>query len=229
MFVSMLCDSMAVAVASPKPDRSCDLARSAHFGIVEDRATERVISVPRAHVLRAPTEACIRKVYEQVFGAGKLEFPGMLIALVGAENRPLCAAALRTAGEGFFSETYLDAPIERVLSAQLRRPVAREDVFEVATLASQNVKVSPVFLRQLAILRKRAGFDWSFFTATARLRKLLRHLRIPILELGPADPQRLSDSDRWGTYYTHSPQVCAVDGQWLDGSDAPREGILADA
>lgn len=225
MSASTLYDSVPPVMASRKPDRSFDPARWAGFDLVRKRASQRVILVPQAHAQRAQTEAFIRDVYEQVFGARGLEFPSMLIALLGGDDRLLCAAGLRTAGEGFFSEAYLDAPIEDVLCARLRKPVVREAVFEVNTLASQKVEVSPVFLRQIAELGRRAGFEWCFFTAGIRLRKLLRHLDIPILELDPADPRRLANPERWGTYYRHSPRVCAVEGRWLDGGEPPQEDV----
>lgn len=201
-------------------DIPIDRAGFADCGGVGDRTDQRVIFVSPSHSLRAHVEACIRTVYERVFAARGLVFPGTLIALVDGDDRPLCAAGLRTAGEGFFSEIYLDAPIERVLSRRAGRPVAREAVFEVTTLASRSAEASPRFLRQLAILGKSAGFEWSFFTATARLRALLGQLGGPILDLGPADPRRLADAERWGSYYTHSPQVCAVHDQWLDDGAA---------
>ncbi|MGO8918458.1 MAG: thermostable hemolysin [Stellaceae bacterium] len=207
-------------------DISIDRTRFTDVDIIGERADQRVILASLSHSLRAQAEACIRTVYKRVFGARDLVFPGTLAALVDDKDRPLCAAGLRTAGEGFFSEIYLDAPIERILSARSGRSVAREAVFEVTTLASRSAEASPRFLRHLAILGKSAGFEWSFFTATARLRALLGRLGGPILDLGPADPQRLANAERWGSYYAHSPRVCAVHDQWLeDGAARPREGL----
>ncbi len=216
-------------MTSPKFDGSFHAARRDDTHAIRKRAAGRVILIPQAHVLRTQTETCIREVYEKYFHAKELEFPGTLIACVDDDDKPLCAAGLRTAGEGFFSEAYLDGPIESVLSARLKKPVTRGAVFEVTTLASRNAAICPAFLRRLAVMGMRAGFGWSFFTATNRLRNLLRHLDIPVLELGPADPRRLSNPERWGTYYTHSPMVCAVDGRWLKGGQARQDGEPPDA
>jgi hypothetical protein len=175
-----------------------------------------VVIVRPSHDLRWQVEECISAVYERAFGARNLVFPRRLIALLDDGGRPLCAAGLRTAAEGFFSEIYLDSPIEQVLQRQFGKPVARGRVFEVTTLASRTAEISPLFIRQLVLLGNTAGFDWSFFTATARLRQLLRQLGLPIAGIKTAESARLPDADRWGTYYGHAPVVCAVNKLWLD-------------
>ena len=175
----------------------------------------RIVIVRPSHPLRPQVEAYIGDVYERAFGARGLAFPRRLIALLDDFGHPVCAAGLRTPAEGFFSEVYIDLPIEQLLTADSGRPVERSRIFEVTTLASRTSDISPLFIRQLALLGEIAGFDWSFFTATARLRKLLYQLGIPIAELAPADPGRLADADRWGSYYTHAPLVCAVNKKWL--------------
>ncbi len=185
--------------------------------------TRRIILVSPSHPLRAETERCIREVYARMFGASELAFPSTLIALLDGNGRSLCAAGLRTAAEGFFSEIYLDAPIERLLSEGSGRAVGRQAILEVTTLASRSVEASPGFLRHLALFARCAGFKWSFFTATARLQRLLARLGMPLVELSPADPRRLPGVERWGSYYAHAPRVCAVDDRWLE-SDAMRFG-----
>jgi len=219
----------SVAMASPTPDSSFQFGQWTLVDANQKRASDRVLLVRESHRLRAQTEACISEVYEQAFGARSLKFPSTLVALIDHNGKPICAAGLRTAREGFFSEVYLDAPIEQALSAKLKTTIARKLVFEVTTLVSRKAEVSSVFVRQLVLLGRRAGFEWSFFTATTRLRKLLHHLRIPLLQLGAADPQRISFPERWGSYYTHSPQVCAVSGHWLDEIRTPCRGVLPSA
>lgn len=204
---------------SPRPPSSSGVLSFLHQGIAsrqQPRLDRRIVIVRPAHDLRAQVEACISNVYEQAFGAHGLAFPRRLVALLDESGHPVCAAGLRTAREGFFSEIYLESPIEQVLLRQFGMPVARRRVFEVTTLASLTAEISPLFVRQLVLLGKIAGFDWSFFTATARLRKLLCQLGVPIAGLKTAEPARLRDADRWGTYYTHAPVVCAVNKLWLD-------------
>jgi Thermostable hemolysin len=181
----------------------------------QGRDPRRIVVVTRSHALRAQSEACIRDIYKHAFGAQNLSLPSTLLALVAGRDRLLCASGLRTAQEGFFSEIYLDMPIERILSTRCGAAVGREAIFEITTMASRSVEGSCPFLKRLALIGARAGFRWAFFTATARLRALLTRIGIPILDLGAADPGRLSDASCWGNYYAHAPRVCAVDDRWL--------------
>ncbi|SMF60140.1 Thermostable hemolysin [Tistlia consotensis] len=227
----MLCDCVPFAPAGPTRDLVPDrpgpaVSRTEPAPGGDPRGG--LLLVPASHPLREAVEDCIATVYERAFGARDLSFPTLLIAWAGADGRPLCAAGLRTAADGFFSEAYLDRPIERLLAAEAGEPVAREAVFEVTTLASRSAEASPAFLRQLAVFGGRAGFRWSFFTATERLRRLLRGLGIPALELAPADPGRLADPERWGSYYSQAPRVCAVRDGWLEGGVLVR-GAAGDA
>jgi Thermostable hemolysin len=217
----MLSNSVPGAPPFPKRGASRDAAWPNASETVTHPAERRMVLVPQLHPLRACTEACIQTVYDRVFGTRDLVLPRVLIAWVGGDNRPLCAAGLRTAADGFFSEAYLDAPIERALARRTGHPVARQSIFEITTLASRSADVSTAFVRQLAAFGKDAGFVWSFFTATARLRRLLNDLGIPTFVLAEADPARLADSERWGSYYSHAPRVCAVKGDWLDDLAAP--------
>lgn len=145
------------------------------------------------------------------------------------DGEPLCAAGLRSAADGFFSEIYLDTSIERLLAERSGRTVVRESIFEITTLASGRTEISSVFLRELALFGKSAGFGWSFFTATIRLRTHLAGLGIPAVELASADPRRVIDAERWGSYYAYEPRVCAVDDGWLDGRVVGRDGLSSDA
>jgi hypothetical protein len=188
-----------------------------------------LVLVPRSDCRRARVEAGIRQVYRRGFAAGNLTFPSTLVALIDAGGTPLCAAGLRTAADGFFSEAYLDAPIERLLADRVGRPVARNAVFEVTTLAGNSAESVPPFIRSLAALGQEAGFRWSFFTATARLRGLLSQLGLRLIELAAADPRRVPDANSWGSYYRHCPKVCAVNGDWVDGAIAARRGSAAHA
>ncbi len=147
----------------------------------------RLLLVPEIHPLRAASEACIRTVYDRVFGARDIVLPPVLLAWIGADGRPLCAAGVRTAADGFFSETYLNLPVERALQRRCGRPVARATVIEVTTLASRNAEASIRFVREIAQFAREAGFMWSLFTATARLRRLLNDLGIPMFVLAEAD------------------------------------------
>lgn len=169
------------------------------------------ISLLRAgHPARAHTERMIRQVYASAYGARLGSFPPLLVAALDARDRPLCAAGLRTQHTGFFSECYLDAPVETSISTMAGEPVARGEVIEVTTLAG----VAPGLALDLAAFviahARRAGMHWGLFTATAPLRRALARAGLGARDLAPALAERVSDAARWGSYYRTSPRVCAV-------------------
>ena len=82
---------------------------------------------------RPDLEGFIKKIYRLTYNASVDNFPARLIAFRGDNDELLCAAGLRTVEDGFFSENYLDAPIEKILGALSERTVFREEIVEVST------------------------------------------------------------------------------------------------
>ncbi|MCA8928102.1 MAG: thermostable hemolysin [Alphaproteobacteria bacterium] len=185
-------------------------------------ADRRLVLMSRDHPLRRAAEDCIREVYDRAFGAADPQLSETLIVWLTGSGRPLCAAGLRAAPEELFSEAYLDAPIETLLSLLNGRPVARGSVFEITTLAGRSVEDTPAFLRRVLALGRQGGFGWSCFTATARLRRLLAAMGFNPHVLAPASPGRLADPERWGRYYGHDPMVCVAGDPVSDGGDRRR-------
>src|ERR1700733_6591409 len=162
----------------------------------------------------------IRNTYAARYGARVETFPSRIFALFDHRDEVLCAAGLRFFDDGFFSESYLDTPIEAVVSAISARAVNRNAIFEVTTLASRAPLATAEFIAEIGTFGEKAGFEWSFFTLTRRLQLLVRRLGIPLTYLGEADRRRIADSERWGTYYASEPKVYAVASRRLTkGSD----------
>jgi thermostable hemolysin len=170
----------------------------------------RAIIIPRNDRLRPKAERLISEVYAQYYGARITAFPDILVARIAGDSNIECAAGLRFAADGFFSETYLDAPIEALLSALRRPPVRREKIFEVTSLASRAPHLVGSFLRKIIACSEAAGFEWAFFTATLPLKALLQRLKLPLAPLADADRSRVSNPDAWGRYYELAPRVYAV-------------------
>lgn len=170
----------------------------------------QILVLSERHACRPEVERFIADVYRDHYAASVPSFPPHLIALFDRGGECLCASGLRFAETGFFSERYLDIPIEQLLSQATRAPIRRESIFEVSGLASRAPHRATQFLRYVVSYGELAGFDWAFFTATNRLRALLRHLGLAPLALTPADPKRLGDAQVWGSYYDAAPVVCAV-------------------
>jgi hypothetical protein len=180
---------------------------------------------------RPAAEAFIKNTYAVRYGARLEVFPSRIIALLDNRDEILCAAGLRFFDDGFFSERYLDTPIEGAVSAITGRTVDRSAIFEVTTLASRAPLATAEFIAEIGAFGEEAGFEWSFFTLTRRLHLMVRRLGIALTYLGEADRRRIADSERWGTYYASQPKVYAVANRHLtNGSDcAPGGGRYAAA
>jgi hypothetical protein len=172
--------------------------------------TVQIITLPEIHARRLEVERFIADVYRDHYSALVPHFPRDLIAMLDSNGDFLCASGLRFAETGFFSECYLDAPIEQVLSKATAKQVHRTGIFEVTGLASRAPRMATRFLRGVVAYGELAGFDWAFFTATHRLRELLNRINLPPLALAVADPERIPDAQAWGSYYGSAPIVCAV-------------------
>jgi hypothetical protein len=170
----------------------------------------RIIFTPRYDNWRPAVERLIGETYATHYGARIATFPDTLVAMVGTDGAVCCAAGLRFAAEGFFSEAYLDAPVDTLLSALRPAPVRREKIFEVTSLACRAPHLAGSFLRKIVACGEAAGFEWSFFTATAPLKALLERLRLPLLPLAEADSSRVANPQCWGSYYAFAPRVYAV-------------------
>lgn len=173
-------------------------------------AKSQVIDPDDPH--RFDAENFIRTTYSLRYGAVVTEFPRRILAMFDECKRVICAAGVRDAREEFFSERYLDAPIERILGECSGAAVDRGAVFEVSTLASQTPCSSAAFVREIVAFGEAEGFAWSFFTATSRLHLLLSRLGVGPVYLGEALAARIEEAGLWGSYYETRPRVCAVAG-----------------
>ena len=170
----------------------------------------RAAIIPRNHDLRPAAEQLIAEVYALHYSARVMAFPATLVAMTSYHGTLLCAAGLRFAADGFFSECYLEAPVDTVLTGLWQSPVRRELVFEVTSLASRAPHAVGSFLRKIIACGEAAGFEWAFFTATAPLKAFLERLGLPLMPLATADRARVANPESWGTYYELSPSVYAV-------------------
>jgi Thermostable hemolysin len=170
----------------------------------------QILVVSEEDELRPHVERFIAEVYSEHYRASVCSFPADLIAMLDANGQCVCASGLRYAHTGFFSECYLDVPIEQALTRAVGKTVERARVFEVTGLASRAPHVATRFLRRVVAYGELAGFDWAFFTATDRLRELLNRINLPPLALAVADPARVGNVQIWGSYYASLPIVCAV-------------------
>jgi hypothetical protein len=160
---------------------------------------------------RAEVEQFIAGVYRRHFAARLTHFMPVLVSR-SIDGCTCAAAGYRSAVDPLFLERYLPAPIEQMLAKATGQTVARETVVEVGQFASQCAGEGRRLMPELARHLVDSGFRWAVLTATADLRRLLRHQGLAAMPLGTAQRRCVGGEARlWGSYYRHTPKVLAGD------------------
>ncbi len=168
----------------------------------------RVIN--RSDPLRSDVEEYIRRVFACQHAAVVREFPELLVAALGPDLSPLCAAGMRTAKDGFFAEFYLRSPVECTLSQACRMPVQRDQIIEVTSLASDRPGHAFNLIDYIVQLGRVDGRRWGVFTATEKIRRYLNRGGLAYTPLAAASADAVPNPDDWGRYYQANPVVCAM-------------------
>ncbi|MEZ5458515.1 MAG: thermostable hemolysin [Steroidobacteraceae bacterium] len=167
---------------------------------------------------RGPLEAFVAQRFAEVHGAQVGSFLPNLLAMRDPQGALRCALGYRGAGaEALYLEQYLDLPVEQAISAALARrgdaavgSVERGSIVEVGNLAGRGCRAALHMVARLPRFLMSHGYRWVTFTATERVRAVLASFEAPLLDLGPAHPDRLRDgSAEWGSYYRCAPRVMA--------------------
>lgn len=158
---------------------------------------------------RAAAERHIHDVYREVYGAQITAFAPRLVTVRAPDGHILCAAGLRTARDGFFSDAYLDGGFTRHLRGANGQPVPEGQIMEVVSLASITPFPVLAMLDVMVDWGRDRGMTCGVFTATAKLRRLLDRTGLDYARVAPADPARVAEPESWGSYYAHDPWVCA--------------------
>lgn len=170
----------------------------------------KLIEIDEGHSLWPITSRFIRSMYDKCYNARIVQIPKRVVALVDPDFRVHCAAGLRDSLEPFFSEYYLDEPVEMTIGALSGSRVERREIVEVSSFASRTPGSSVRFISELVSYGEGLGFNWAFFTTTSRLRKVLHRTRLPLIDLGVARSSRVPSPELWGSYYQTNPKVLAI-------------------
>lgn len=124
-------------------------------------------------------------------------------------NGSLCAAAgYNLAEDGvLFLEQYLDTPIEMHVKQRLGFDIQRGDLVEVGNLATQHAGGARMLIRLMTEHLHHINRHWVVFTGTTQLINSFNRMGLPTLKLSPANPNKISNPDTWGSYYTNRPWV----------------------
>jgi hypothetical protein len=167
------------------------------------------VVTPSDH-LRARVEDEIRTTYWERFQARLTRLPRTLVASVSTSGIIECAAGVRFSEHDFFSECYLDLPVEIALQHRFGLPVQRSRIIEVCNLAGRKPGRSQSFIASFIEFAESDEFDWVIFTATKSLRALLERGGLRMTQLARAERFRVANPSDWGSYYEHDPRVMAV-------------------
>ena len=167
------------------------------------------VMVSRRDRRRPAVESLIRQLYWTRYRAVP-SFASIIVAELDQTGAVECAAGIRFGDEPFFSECYLDCPIEELLRARLGQAVWRDQMVEVCHLASNKPGRSLSFVKKIIDLLRSMDSEWAIFTAIKPLRNLLQRNQLAMLELAVAEKRRVTDPDNWGSYFEHDPRIMAV-------------------
>ena len=162
---------------------------------------------------REELENFVRTVFMRAHNAVISQFMPKLLSVRDVKGNLLAVCGLRHANEEkLFLETYLDDPIEKLLSRHNQTVISRNAVLEIGNLAvADSINVRSL-LACISLYLHSTDSEWAVFTGTSVLRNSLTKLNMSQHLLGEASIECIPELERaaWGTYYKERPQVLAI-------------------
>jgi len=162
---------------------------------------------------RAEVERFIGNIFYQAYGARIKRFKPSLMSLRDQDNKLVAACGFISAGLGtLFLETYLDQPIEAILSEHVGFPVRRNDIVGIGNFSVAEPGMARYLITAINDHLHDTHNQWAVFTAVPVLRNAFIKMGLDPVMLGDANKNRLPPEDRaeWGSYYAQQPQVMAI-------------------
>ena len=168
----------------------------------------------------------IQAAYSHEFDARIPHFLPCLLGLYRADGMLVGACGLKLADdESLYLEQYLEHPIEVAIETRLGVLARRDRIVEVGNLACSEPGNARLMFAALCRLLCDNALDYVVFTGTAKLRNSFRRLNLDLVELAPAQADRVGeDASAWGAYYHCQPKVMA--GDLGHGRQALAQGSL---
>jgi len=167
------------------------------------------------HSDRDQAEAFIGEVFSKKYGAHITSFMPHLIRLCYDETGACYSVAgYKEAISGsLVVEQYLRQSVDYELSRKVGQRINRDVIVEVGNLAEAGPGGGRDAIIALVSFLFGAGYQWGVVTAVPQLANGFRRLGLKYIELGEADPDKLSPEQRvaWGSYYDHKPMIRAAD------------------
>jgi len=162
---------------------------------------------------RTEVERFIGGIFRQAYGAEIKRFKPCLMSLRDHDGKLVAACGFRSAAlEPLFLETYLDQPIEVVLSEHVGFPVRRDDIVGVGNFSVAEPGMARYLITAINDHLHDTRNQWAVFTAVPMLRNAFIKMGLNPVLLGDADKSRLPPEDQagWGSYYAQKPQVMTI-------------------
>jgi len=156
----------------------------------------------------------VSAVFNKAYGAELKTFMPHFIRVTDWDGKYKAVMGYRDAEHHkLFLETYLDAPIEQLISRYLGFEVDRGSIVEVGNLAENQPGDARLAIIAATAYLRTAGYRWVVFTGVSKLRNAFRRLGLEPAELMEADKARLPEDERrrWGSYYDDRPVICFGD------------------
>lgn len=173
-------------------------------------AMPRITVADAKHPQRRAFEQFIESRFEAAYGAQLSGHYPTLMGLSASDGTVLAVAGVRfPEGGRLFLEQYLDGPVEQLVAGAFERPVSRESVVEIGSLAAGTPGASLELFGALACwLAAVCGRRYAVATVRPELTRLLSRAGFGMRRLGAADRSRLGRaSESWGSYYDQRPEV----------------------
>ena len=159
--------------------------------------------------LRPKLEAFISSTYKNVFNARLKNYLPNLVAATSASNQIRAAFGYCDAAQGsLFLESYIDKPIESLLSERLGYSIERHKIVEVGNLSITKNTNSVKTMRDIASYLQGLEYEWIVCTATRYLRVLFIKSGSRPMTIAQASRSKVSnDGTDWGNYYVTTPEI----------------------
>ena len=160
-------------------------------------------------LIRPELERFISSAYKNIFNAKLNSFLPNLVASTLADDEIYTAFGYCDAAQSpLFLESYLDTPIEKLLSQKLGYSIERHQIVEVGNLSISKCVDSVKTMRDIAIYLRNLGYEWIVCTATRYLRMLFLKSGSRPTSIAQAPNSKVTnDGTDWGNYYVTAPEI----------------------
>lgn len=157
----------------------------------------------------------VREKYQKTFGADIIPNPEYFWVCLQPSERNyhdtqiVACMGMTLNSQSFFSEQYLDEPIEKILSRLEGKSINRDQIVEVGSLASLNSSIGTELMRALATLIWSLDKRYLLCTATKPLTRIFKSIGLVFEPIQIADYRKLGENTKeiWGKYYEKQPKT----------------------